>query len=200
MTARARALGALSLACALACSCVARADELVPEETDERSPIERGRAFTWGFAAIVPILLGDVRETSGRTLAYLNPGGGVEGHVGYELEHGIMIGVVGGVNAFVSENSRALAMYRGGVEGRWTIDVGSMVAPVVGLAAGVFLAQLDAGMVATAYGRVLLGAQLVLAPWIAVDAGVSIEGALAMDAFADPIAWISPQVGLSFSE
>ncbi|MDQ3032994.1 MAG: hypothetical protein M3Y87_11290 [Myxococcota bacterium] len=194
----ARALVALSFSCVLACSSIARADDA--EARDERSVIARGRALTWGFSAIVPILLGDVRETSGRTLAYLNPGGGVEGRVGYELEHGITIGLVGGVNAFVSENSRALAMYRGGVQGRWTIDVGSIVAPVIGLAAGVFLAQLDAGMVATAYGRVLLAAQLVLAPWIAVEAGVSVEGALGMDAFADPIAWISPQVGLSFAE
>lgn len=209
----ARAIGALVLALALVDpGVVARADdaeaeraeplegESAAETVDARSPIERGRAFTWGLAAIVPILLGDVRESSGRTIAYLNPGGGVEGRVGYELEHGIAIGVTGGVSAFVSENSRALASYRGGVEGRWTIDVGGVVAPTVGLAAGVLMLQLDAGIAATAYARLLLGAQILLAPWVALEAGVSVEGALGIDAIADPFVWISPQLGISFYE
>lgn len=191
---------ALVLACAVSTSAVARADDGASEAVVQGRTIRQGRALTWGFTAIVPILLTDVRETGGRQLAYLNPGGGVEARVGYELEHGLAIGVAGGVSAFVSENSRAFASYRGAVEGRWTIDLGEIVAPTIGVAAGLYLAQLDAGMVASAYARVQLGAQVLLAPWIAFEAGLALEGALGMDAFADPILWLTPQVGLSFYE
>ncbi len=209
MTTRGRAVIACVLSAALfAHAELARADdELVlaegtaaPEEVAQGRTIRQGRALTWGVTAIVPLLISDVREVGGRQLAYLNPGGGVEGRVGYELEHGLAIGVAGGVSAFVSENSRAVASYRAAIEGRWTIDLGAIVAPTIGVAAGLFLGQLDAGMVPTAYGRVQLGAQILLAPWIALEAGVSLEGALGWDAFADSIAWITPQVGLSFYE
>lgn len=166
----------------------------------ELRPIARGRSLTWGASAIVPMYLGDVRERDGRAIAYLAPGGGIDGRVGYELPGGLALGVTGGIAAHASENSRALVSYRGAVEARWVIDVGADVAPLVGLAAGVFLAQLDAGLVATAYARVLAGMQILLAPWAALEIAISIEGALPFEAFADAIAWVSPQFGVSFYE
>lgn len=170
------------------------------QEVSPAAAISRGRALGWGFAALVPVLFGDALRTDGRTIAYLSPGGGVEGHVGFELAGGISLGVLGGASVFASENSRALASYRGAAEARWTIDVGSIVAPSFAIAVGVFFAQLDDVLAVSAYARVLAGAQIVLAPWAALDAGVALEGALAVDPLASPLAWITPQVGVSFYE
>ncbi|UJR85916.1 hypothetical protein [Sandaracinus amylolyticus] len=173
--------------------------EPAPEPPPQR-PIARGRGVTWGLTLIVPILATDVIETNGRALDPFPVGGGIDGRVGFELSGGISLGVTGGVSAHASDNSRSLAMYRGAVEARWTIDVGEMVAPSFGIAAGVLLAELDAGLGVTAYGRVLAGVQLMFAPWVAMELGVSVEGALGLDAFRDPVLWVSPQVGVSFYE
>ncbi|AKF10678.1 hypothetical protein [Sandaracinus amylolyticus] len=162
--------------------------------------IARGRGVTWGLALVVPVLVTDVIEANGHVIDYIAPGGGVDGRVGFELSGGISLGVTGGVSAHASQNSRSLAMYRGGVEARWTVDLGDMVAPSFGIAAGVLLVELDAGLQVTAYGRVLAGVQLMFAPWVAMELGVSVEGALGLDAFRDPILWVSPQVGISFYE
>lgn len=192
-----RSLG-IALATVVALAAVtARADE--PPRSER--PIDRGRALTWGFAVIVPVWLGDLREPGGRGLEYVNPGGGVEGRIGFELPGGLALGVAGGISAHASDNSRAINAYRGGAEARWTIDVGEIVAPSFGIAVGFMLVELDAtGIRPTAYARVLAGAQILFAPWLAMELGVSLEGALGIDAFRDPVVWVSPQIGLSFYE
>ena len=37
-------------------------------------------------------------------------------------------------------------------------------------------------------------------PWVALEGGVSLEGAIGADAFADAIAWLSPRIGVTFHE
>jgi hypothetical protein len=166
----------------------------------EWEAISRGRALGYGASLIAPILLGDVREREGRTIAYLDPGGGIEGRVGYELGGGIMLGAIAGVSVNASENSRPLSTYRLAAEARWTLDIGSIVAPSFGLAAGVLLVQLDEGLVPTGYARALLGAQILLSVWAALELAIAIDGALPADGFAEPFAWIEPHVGITFYE
>lgn len=179
---------------ALAITGTAHADD------DGSRPIARGRGLTWGATAIAPVLLGDVREGDGRAIAYLQPGGGAEGRIGFELPAGISIGGLVGVSAHVSENSRAFTLYRLAAEARWVLDLGADVAPAFGLAAGLLLAQLDAGIRATAYARLALGVDVLIAQWISLSVALAVEGALPGDAFADPIAWLTPQVGVVFYE
>ena len=165
------------------------------------SLIARGRALGWGVDAIVPIYLGDVRQRDGVPLRYLNPGGGVEARIFYELPGGLGLGVSGGVMVHASESSSALSAYRGAVEARWVVDVGSPeLAPVFALSIGVFIGQVNDTSLVTGYARVLAGMQWILAPWVALEGGVSLEGAIGADAFADAIAWLSPRIGVTFHE
>lgn len=165
------------------------------------SPIARGRSFGWGVSAIVPLYLGDVREHDGSIVRYLNPGGGVEGRLFYELPGGLGLGVQGGLMVHASENTRALASYRGAAEVRWVIEVGSLeLAPIVAFSIGALVAQVDTETVVTGFARLFGGVQWILAPWVALEGGVTLEGAIAAGAFADAIAWISPQIGVTFHE
>lgn len=201
------AVACAAAVCAAACMpapCAAQeavTEAGAPDAIPPLSPIARGRALGWGVDAIVPIYLGDVRQRDGVPVRYLNPGGGVEARVFYELPGGLGLGVSGGVMVHASESTAALSSYRGAVEARWVLDVGSLeLAPLVGLSIGVLIGNVDEATVVTGYARVLAGVQWILAPWVALEGGVSLEGAIGGDAFADPIAWLSPRIGVTFHE
>jgi hypothetical protein len=189
-----------ALAACIALVSAVSATRAAAQEGDSLGPLATGRAFTWGVAAMLPLLAGDVRESDGRLLRYLQPGGGVEGRLAYELSGGIALGVSGGVAAHASQNSRSLVFSRVLAEVRWTIDTGADLAPSLGIGAGLLLAQLDRGLAASACARVLGGIEWLLARWAALEITVAVELSLAGDAFADPIACVTPRFGLVFSE
>jgi hypothetical protein len=183
---------ALCVACALAPR-AARAD-------DVHAAIARGRALTWGFSGIVPVIATDVRAADGSRIAAVPPGGGAEARIGYEIAGGLTLGGLAGISAHASDNTRSLVLFRVSLDLRWTIDVGADVAPFLEGGGGLLMAQLPGRLGATAYARVSFGAAWALANWVALEAAVALEGAVPGDAFADAIAWITPQIGVTFYE
>lgn len=187
------------LSCALIAIACLFATRVAAQEAP--SAIARGRGLGWGVTAIAPLYLGPVRARDGREIHYLAPGGGVEGRVFYELANGIGLGALGGVAVHASTNTRALAAYRAAAEARWVIEIGMPeLAPLVAVSIGALVAQAGAETVVTGYARLAAGAQIVLAPWAAIEISVALEGALGASAFADAIAWITPQAGVIFHE
>ncbi len=161
---------------------------------------DEGRGLSWGASFGAPIVLGAVADAAGRPLGLLEPGGGAEGRIGYELPGGLALGLVAGVFAHASSTTRALTSYRGALEARWTIETGTVVAPTLAAGLGVDLEQFERGLAATGYGRLWVGTQWLLDSWFSLDLGATLEASIPGDAFRDAVAWVCPQIGVTFHE
>ena len=186
-------------------SAAAQSAELPPAEPEApRLPSPAaGRGFTWGAFAATPIWLGELRYAeSGIAVPYFALGGGPVGRIGAELPGGLVLEVIIAIHGHsvdhMIDNRGSLVGYRAGLGARWMIDTGSPLVPFLGGGGSVLFLNRGGSLGTTGVVHAMLGAQWILANWVALELGV--EGALVFPgaALSDVAGYLSPQIGASF--
>lgn len=170
-----------------------------PARAQEVPSVTEGRGFAWGGAAVVPLLLGDVRYAEAATNApYYTPGAGVLGRVGWELPYGLGLYATFSVRAFAVEAEQALQHYRGGLELRWTIDTGVAALPFVGVGGTVDFCSRNGSLGTTGGLTGAAGVAFAVAPWAQVEIGLELASLFPGAAFANTVWALTPSVGGTF--
>lgn len=184
-------LGALSLG-------AGRAEAQGPERAPDPTPTV-GRGFTWGGSAVIPLLLGDVRyASSDAPVPFYSPGGGVMGRIGYELPYGFSALAIVSVEAFSVEAQKALILYRGGLELRWTVDTASAALPFVGVGGDLVLLSIGPSLDTTGGVHANAGIAFAVAWWAQVEVALAFDVIFPGVAFRDTVLALVPSVGGSF--
>lgn len=165
----------------------------VPDDT--LTPTQ-GRGFSWGGAAVLPMMLGDVRYAeSGALVPYYSPGGGVMGRVGIELPHGFGIYGIFSFHASSVEAETALLLYRGALEVRYTIDTGVPVLPFFGVGGDLLFYIRDQSLGTTGGLHANAGIAFAVAWWAQLEVIVELDVAFPGAAFRDTVLTFMPSVG-----
>lgn len=168
----------------------------VPDDT--LTPTQ-GRGFSWGGAAVIPMMLGDVRYAESDMLVpYYTPGGGVMGRVGIELPYGLALYGIFSLHASSVEAETALTLYRGAVELRYTIDTGVPVLPVFGVGADLLFYIRDQSLGTTGGMHANAGIAFAVAWWAQLEVIVELDVAFPGAAFRDTVLTLMPSVGGTF--
>lgn len=158
-----------------------------------------GRGFSWGAHAVLPLFLGEVHYVGAADDApYYNPGAGVLGRVGIELPYGLSLYGIFSLQAFSVEGQKALLLYRGALELRWTIDTGTFVLPIVSAGGSALFYVRDGAMGATGGVHGSGGVAFAIAWWAQFEVMVELDVAFPGEAFTDVVLALVPSVGGSF--
>lgn len=164
----------------------------------DRPDLAHGRGLVWGASGAVPILVGDVRyaEPPNAVAHYVAPGGGVDAHLGWELDGGLRVEIAGGIDAHAVDAQIAMARYRAGAQLRYTLDVGSDFYPFFAVGAALVLFNRNASLAATMDVRALVGGGWWAAPWFGLELAVAVDVTPPGFAFTDTVALVTPMIGV----
>ena len=156
----------------------------------------QGRGFSWGGAAVLPMMLGDVRYAeSGALVPYYSPGGGIMGRVGIELPYGFGLYGIFSFHASSVEAETALLLYRGALEVRYTIDTGVPVLPFFGVGGDLLFYIRDQSLGTTGGLHANAGIAFAVAWWAQLEVIVELDVAFPGAAFRDTVLTFMPSVG-----
>lgn len=196
---RARRPPALGVLAALVLSCSPAGASAQPPASPSA-----GRGFTWGVSAILPVWVGELRYAEAPAVAvpYFPLGGGVTGRIGGELEGGVVLEAVLAVHGHsvdhMRANAGALVGYRGGLQLRWMIETGTDVVPFVGAGGSLLVLSRGGSVGTTGTVHAVLGAQWMLARWVALELAVEGDVVFPGAALSDVGGYVSPMLGADF--
>lgn len=167
----------------------------------ERPDLTHGRGFVWGASGTVPILVGDVRyaEPPHSGARYVAPGGGVDVHIGWELDGGLRVEIAGGIDAHAVDAQIPLARYRAGAQLRYTLDAGADVYPFFAVGGALALFNRNNSLASTLDVRGLVGAGWWIAPWFALELAVAVDVTPPGFAFTDTVVLVTPMIGVDIA-
>jgi len=189
-------LALIALASPAAAQDVSESVASEPGVTDDTLTPTQGRGFSWGGAAVIPMLLGDVRYAeSDAHVPYYSPGGGVMGRLGIELPYGFGLYGVFSLHATSVEAETALLLYRGALELRYTIDTGVPVLPFFGVGGDLLFYIRNQSLGTTGGLHANAGIAFAVAWWAQLEVIMELDVAFPGAAFRDTVLTFMPSVG-----
>ena len=186
-----------------------------PAPPSARAEPPPSRGLLYGSALVGPIHVGDVRlfgpGGAPGSLLSVGPGLGVRAHLGWELERGFSILLVGGLAANAVDTSAyvgpapsdVLTRVDVAIAGRYTIWNDSPALPFVQVGVAVNLWSFDrpdgvaveSAVAASLEGT--FGLHLRVQPWLGVELAVTYAYAFDVGLFIDGAMWLQPSAGVT---